>query len=148
MKLGNINLQDKLTRAGAIAAGSVAAVAINNKLVPMVIKPQDGAMIDTKLSNGITMAVGIFGPDLIGGKKGRGKAKQGDFIQQVGDGIVAAATLNLAEEFFPGFMDKIGALGGGYPSYGPEYLGGYAGEQFENAVAGQDAYAAQDKHVS
>ena len=131
MKLGKINFQAKVTRAGGLVAGSIAATAINNKLVPMVMKEAD-----TKTSNLITMGIGLFGPEILNPKKSK-SAKPG-IIDAVFDGIVAASGVNLLNEFAPDLISKVSGIGNPSLNFSEETINGYSADVFAETVNGLD----------
>ncbi|MEO0896292.1 MAG: hypothetical protein AAFY71_07845 [Bacteroidota bacterium] len=141
MKIGKIKVMDKVPRTAGLVVGGSASAAITEKLVPMVYK-----QADAKLKHLAAMGIGLFGPDVVlGMMKGKKKGQTSQFIEGLGDGIVAVAGQHFVGDIFNDVFARMGGQGNpgiGY-AYQEDYLveegvSGYAIDKYDNAVMGYD----------
>ncbi|MEO0471401.1 MAG: hypothetical protein AAF206_17355 [Bacteroidota bacterium] len=146
MNFKKLDIAGKMTRAAGLTGGAIAATAVNNKLVPMVLKNADA-----KTTNLVTFGLGLFGPDVMAMVTKKKKSAKPGIVDAVFDGMIAASGVNLVNAFMPGMLDKISGVG--MPlMLEEEYINGYAPDVFDTHVgvpyAGEMDYDALDADVA
>ncbi|MDX2284652.1 MAG: hypothetical protein NW241_10840 [Bacteroidia bacterium] len=96
-----VNIVGKLTKAGALTGGGLAAHALNNVLLPKIIKKN----LTPVIANGITLGLAAFGPELLA--MWRPEMGSSTLVNGMADGATTVAGMSLMGELAPDLTARV-----------------------------------------